>query len=302
MLYLQHGKKEKFVLFDSHVHYSLSKYDGEFSCIAREGDGYAAVRTDRDQLFAAMRKSGVCGFIEPSISPDNIERQLTLTEKYGGFGAVGVHPKEAIKARRGIRKKLWMYAKHPRIVAIGEAGLDYHLPGLVAVKRSQKWWFVYQIKLAHKRNLPLILHIRSADDEALKILKKHRKKLHGGVVHCFSGNPATAQAYIELGFALGIGGMLLTAGERGETLRNAVREVPLSSLLVETDAPYVLPDTGSLTCSRNQRKKLLNSSLILPEVVREIARIKELSADATEQVIYQNTVRVFGLTTQSESI
>ena len=161
---------------------------------------------------------------------------------------------------------------------------------------------MYQIKLAHKRNLPLILHIRSADDEALKILKKYRKKLHGGVAHCFSGNSATAQAYIELGFALGIGGMLLTAGERGETLRKTVREVPLSSLLVETDAPYVLPDIGPLICSRSQRKKLLNSSLILPEVVREIARIKELSADATEQVIYQNTVRVFGLTTQSESI
>ncbi len=288
------------MILDSHVHYSLSKYDGEFSCIAREGDGYAAVYMDRDRLFAAMRESVACGFIEPSISPGNIEKQLSLAEKYGGWVAIGVHPKETVKARRSVRKKLRMYAKLPRIVAIGEAGLDYHLPDLLAAKRRQKRWFVYQIKLAHKQKLPLILHIRSAEDEALQILKKYRKKLHGGVAHCFSGNSAIARAYIELGFALGIGGTLLTAGERGETLRKTVSEVPLSSLLAETDAPYVLPDTGSLTCSRSQRKKLLNSSLILPEVVREIARIKELPPEVTEQAIYQNTVRVFGLTMQSE--
>lgn len=299
MRFLPRGKEGLWVIFDSHVHYSLSKYDGEFSCIAREGDGYTIGRMDRDRLLTAMQESGICGFIEPSISPDHIERQLSLAEKYHGWVAIGLHPKEAGKARRATRKKLRMYAKHPRIVAIGEAGLDYHLPGLVAAKRSQKRWFVYQIKLAHTRKLPLILHIRSADDEALKILKKHRKKLHGGVAHCFSGDAATAQAYIALGFALGIGGMLLSAGERGEILRATVREVLLSALLVETDAPYVLPDTRTPACSRNQRKKLLNSSLILPEIVREIARIKGISVEETEQGIYQNTVRIFGRNIQS---
>ena len=157
-------------------------------------------------------------------------------------------------------------------------------------------WFVYQIKLAKKLELPLILHVRDADADALKILKKYRSQLTGGVAHCFSGDAELAEEYISLGFAVGIGGKLLCDDEKGRILSETVKNIPLSSIVVETDAPFVLPDISKVQCSRNQRRKLCNSSLILPQLVRRIAELRGEDCEYVEEAIFQNTVRVFSLT------
>lgn len=283
------------MLIDSHAHYAHARYDTEFSCLSFGKDGYFVARHARASLIAAMRDSGICSFIEPSIDPGNIEEQLAIVSTYGGFAAIGVHPKIAASTKLAARRKLLQYAKADRVIAIGETSLDYHLPNLQKQKWKQKRWFITLVKLAHRLKLPLILHVRDADRDALKVLNRYKRCLHGGVAHCFSGNIETANQYIALGFSIGIGGSLLTSGDRAANLRNTVRNVPLKAILVETDAPYVLPDIGELGCSKSQRKKLVNSSLILPRVIGEIADIKGMLVSYVEDEIYKNTVRVFDL-------
>jgi TatD DNase family protein len=156
-------------------------------------------------------------------------------------------------------------------------------------------WFRYQLRLADRLKLPLILHIRNADRYALPILKRYQSRLHGGVVHCFSGNLSLAEEYISLGFGLGIGGKLLCNDEQGNILRETVRSIPLESILIETDAPYVLPDRETLNCNKKPYGKLRNSSMLLPMILRKIAELRDEDYEAVERAVFQNAVRTFQL-------
>ncbi len=285
------------MIIDSHAHYAHGRYDNEFPYLCIGEDGYAILRADREGLLSSMQKQGVVGLIEAGIGFDAIEKQLALTAQHKDFmwATIGVHPTRCIHTAFKNRKHVREYAENNFPIAIGETGLDYHYPRIKQKRLRQKMWFVYQIKLADHLGLPLVLHIREADRSALKLLKKYRSKLHGGVAHCFSGSAALAEEYIALGFSLGIGGKLLCDDATGRELCETVKRVPLSSLLVETDAPFVMPDIGALECSRNQRKKLCNSSLILPAVIQKIAEIRGECYETVEQAIYQNTVNVFKL-------
>ncbi|MEI3103064.1 MAG: TatD family hydrolase [Oscillospiraceae bacterium] len=131
-----------------------------------------------------------------------------------------------------------------------------------------------------------------ADRDALAMLRRRRHQLPGGVVHCFQGDWDTARAYLDLGFCLGIGGALLR--RESEALRDAVARAPLDRLLVETDSPYVLPDVP-WTGGEKSLSRVRNSSLLLPRVVEEIARLKHLPPKTAEAAILENTRRVFHL-------
>lgn len=289
-------KGDEKMIIDSHAHYAHARYEAEFPCLYKDGNGYGVRRTNRNQLFEEMRKNGIVGLIEPSIGFDAIEKQMSLVSFHNEYvwGAIGVHPTRCIHTDWGKRKMLMEYAERFHPVAIGETGLDYHYPRMKQHRLRQKRWFIYQIKLADRWKLPLVLHIRDADQDALKILKKYKNKLHGGVVHCFGGDYSCAKEYILLGFALGIGGKFLS-GNGTKPLEEAVKNVSLSDLLVETDAPFVLPETGELSCSKKQRQKLCNSSLILPNVIGKIADLRAEERVTVEETIYQNTLRVFRL-------
>ncbi len=290
------------MIIDSHAHYAHTRFDNEFPYLYADGGDYAIARADREDLFARFRESGICGIIEPSIGFDDIEKQLAIVADHRDFlwAAVGVHPTRCFRTAWANRRKLKGFAAHERVIAIGETGLDYHYPRRKQHRFRQKRWFVYQIKLADTLKLPLVLHIRAADRDALKILRRYSKRLHGGVVHCFAGDAALAKKYVDLGFALGIGGKLLCEGEEGRALCDAVKHVPLDCLIVETDAPFVLPDLGNVSCaSGNQRRKLCNSSLILPNVIGKIAEIRGEPADRIEEAVYLNTVRTFDLKSDS---
>ena len=285
------------MIIDSHAHYAHPKFTGEFTYLFETSGEYAIARTDREGLFAEMREKGIARFIEPSIGFEAIEAQIELVNEHSEYMSLvlGVHPTRCTRISYGKRKELKRYAEGCSPLAIGETGLDYHQPRKEQHRIKQKRWFVYQIKLADKLGLPIVLHVRDADADAIRMLKRYKRRLHGGVAHCFTGNAQLAMEYIDLGYVIGIGGKLLCDNEMGRELCETVKSIPLSSIVVETDAPLVLPDIRDDICSKKQKRKLCNSSLILPSVVRKIAELRGEEAEAVEKAIYENTLRAFGL-------
>ncbi len=285
------------MIIDSHAHYCHKLYTGEFPYLTREGECFCLARGDLPQLLQRMKDSGIALCIEPATSLENIENQLALRAAHGPYFqlAFGVHPKKCAQITWEDRERLRSYVQENAPIAIGETGLDYSLDPQELDKSCQMQWFEYQIRLAHEHQLPLILHIRDAHADALALLEQHRALLHGGVAHCFGGDYETAMAYIDLGFALGIGGRLLHDDGDALLLQDGVKRVPLSALLVETDAPYIKPNLQTLPESGKQRKKARNTSLILPAVLDKIAALRGEDRAAVEAAIYQNTLRVFRL-------
>ena len=291
------------MIIDSHAHYAHRTFDAEFRYLYGKDGAYATDRTDREGLLEEMKRQDIVGVIEPSIAFDDVEKQISVVSAHAGFMwlALGVHPTRCSRAKWKNRKQILRLIRRESVIAVGETGLDYHLryESEKDKKRDvarQKRWFCYFIRLAHKKKLPLILHVRKADGDALRILKKYKRRLHGGVAHCFSGDLAAAEEYLSLGFSLGIGGKLLDDDEYGRTLCDVVRRAPLDRLLVETDAPFLYPQKGKDACpSESQKKKLLNSSLILPMVIRRIAELRGEPYASVERAVFCNTIRVFGL-------
>ena len=140
----------------------------------------------------------------------------------------------------------------------------------------------------------MILHVRDAHEDALRILKWHPARKLGGVVHCFYGSREVAQQYLKLGYHFGIGGSLLQQEERAGALWEAVKHIPLDKILVETDAPFILPYCKDVILPKLLRRAR-NTSLILPAVIHKIAELKYLSAEEVEAAVAENTVRLFTL-------
>lgn len=190
-------------------------------------------------------------------------------------------------------KNFLAWLDNPSVIVIGELGLDYHYKRLKQHRIRQKMWFVWQLKLAEKSHLPLILHIRLGDIDAIKILRHHKNKLNGGVCHCFNQGSDIAKMYTEeFGFMLGIGGSLLQEG--CEKLEQTVREIPLEHLILETDRPYVRPIRPENVTGK-KLKKTRNSSLIIPDITQKVAELKKIDVDKVERITTENVVRVFKL-------
>ena len=208
--------------------------------------------------------------------------------------AIGVHPTRSIFEKWSDRHKLAIYANMPGVIAIGEIGLDYHYKREEQHRLKQHLWFIYQLNLAWKMKLPVILHVRDAHEDALRILRWHPARKLGGVIHCFYGSREIAEQYLKLGYHIGIGGSILQLEERAKDLWEAIPYIPLERILVETDAPFILP-----YCKDVIQPKLLrrarNTSLILLAVIKKIAELKGISADEVEQTTMENAIRLFSL-------
>ena len=303
------------MIIDSHIHLSHGLYRGEFPFLAPEGDRYTVCSGSRGQLIRAMRDAGVAACVEPAVEIDSNRELLALAARYPGFlfPAVGVHPTRTFAYRvyekngsvteRRLpwkrRGELAEWAKSPGVVAIGETGLDYHLPRKEQHRIRQKLWFLYQMKLAKRRSLPLILHIREADKSAVRMLKRAAPFPRGGVCHCFNGTAEQAKIYTSLGFMLGVGGSLLANTPRRRDLEQAVVRTPLESLLLETDGPFVKPDCPGLT--KKQLRKARNTSLILPAVAKRVAELKGLTEEEVLRATSENAIRLFGLAIRPEN-
>jgi len=285
-------------MMDSHIHLSYAYYDQLFPYIDMENGDFVIREGKRDSLIREMKKRGIECCIEPAIDVASNELLLRLSSQERGFiyPAVGNHPTRCIHSSLRDFKRVREYAKSPEVVAIGETGLDYHYERKKQHRLKQKLWFQWQINLAHEMELPLILHIRLAHEDALRILTKNKGKLHGGVCHCFAGGADVAKVYTEeLGLCLGIGGTLLMKQQISESLKQAVASVSMESLLLETDGPYVKPERPDGIVGKRW-KKAHNTSLILPAVAKRIAEIKDIPIEDVMKITAENTKRVFHLT------
>ena len=284
------------MIIDSHAHYNNSAYKKPFRYLSYDKCGYALKEGGLPQLMQEMEEAHILYFIEPGVSLQSCEEVLQLCSEYPGriFPAIGVHPTRSIFEKWSDRHKLVEYTNTPGVSAIGEIGLDYHYKRKEQHRLKQHLWFIYQLNLAWKVKLPVILHVRDAHEDALRILRWHPARKLGGVSHCFYGSREIAEQYLKLGYHFGIGGSVLQLEERAKDLWEAIPHIPLDRILVETDAPFILP-----YCKDVIQPKLLrrtrNTSLILPAVIKKIAELKGGSPDEVEQATTNNVIQLFRL-------
>lgn len=296
------------MIADTHIHLSRRSFENTFPYLDFDGkDFFFHANGSRAILIEKLKEAEVAFCIEPGVELESNAEILALSRQYPGFiyPTVGIHPTRTFRyvtvdnhGRRTIKRlklsdfplvKKW--AASPNVIAIGETGLDYHLAKEDQHRFIQTIWFIRQLLLAHRYKLPVILHIREADNDALRILRLFRKWLHGGVCHCFNGSTAMAKAYTKLGLMLGIGGSLLQNTEHCKDLEEAIRITPIEYILLETDGPYVNPVCPLLT--GKQYRKARNTSLILPAVATRIAELKGMTVKDVRQITAENAARVF---------
>ena len=302
------------MIIDTHIHLSHYLYNQEFPFLTSDAGKYVIQAGTREQLIQLFKQQGIAACIDPAIDIESNPKQIALAERFPGFlfVAVGIHPTRTCKYRTldksgkaitirlhwNQRRLIEQYADHPAVVAIGETGLDYHLARKEQHRLRQKMWFIWQLKLAHKKKLPVILHIREAEHDVMQILRKYQHCLHGGVCHCFSGSAEQASFYVNLGLKLGIGGTLLMDTPNKAAFEEAIIQTPLESLLLETDGPYVKPSCPKIT--KKQLKKARNTSLILPEVAKRIAELKNVPLEEVERITTENAIQLFHLDLHSD--
>ena len=255
-------------LFDSHAHVDGPEFDAD------RGDVLARARA------AGVRRMVVIGAVG---DPSSAERAVALAEQDPDIWAtVATHPHDVEKmtdAWWAVHERL---APHPRVVAIGETGLDYYYDH--SPREQQKAAFARFLELAHRVKKPVVCHIRDAHDDARAILKEGRAGELGCVIHCFTGTPEDARQYAELGYYVSFSGIVTY--KTAQPLRDAVPLVPRDRLLIETDCPYLapIPKRGK----RNEPAFIVHTA----EVVATCAGMsyEDLAAQTVE-----NTCRVFGL-------
>lgn len=235
------------MIFDTHAHYDDPVYD-----------------KDRETLFQTMRSEGVGIITDIGADIESTKRAVELSESYDFiYAAAGVHPSEVYSLEETDMDFLREAAKNSKVVAIGEIGLDYHYED--TVREVQKKWFVRQLEIAKETNLPVVIHSRDAAQDTLDIMKAEHAEEIGGVIHCFSYGWDMAKIYLDMGFYLGIGGVVTF--KNAKKLKEVVQKAPLERLVLETDAPYLAPEPY-----RGKR----NASHYLKYVINEIAVLRNL--------------------------
>jgi TatD DNase family protein len=252
------------MIFDTHAHYDDEAFD-----------------KDREELLNSMSKNGIGNIIDVSSSVKSVDQALELAEKYPFIrAAVGIHPNETGELNEERFEWLKEKAKHPKNVAIGEIGLDYYWD--TPDHETQKLWFERQIELAGELKLPMIIHSRDAANDTYAIMKAAKADEIGAIIHCFSYSVEQARQYLNMGFYLGIGGVITFTN--GRKLKEVVAYAPLEQLVLVTDCPYLAP-----VPFRGKR----NSSLYLPHVVEEIARIKNVDPETVNKVTEENAKKFY---------
>ena len=281
------------MIIDSHAHYAHASFSGTFRCLSWE-DNWTLKEGSLEDLMDQMAGRGIAASVEPGIGLDFHEKIFELARRYPEriLPAVGCHPTRCIHEKWSQRKRLDGYCGREGVVAVGETGLDYHHPRQEQHRFRQYLWFLFQLRLAKRRRLPLILHIRDADRDAIRLLKLFRPK-YGGVVHCCGEGWEYISEYLKLGLHIGIGGVLLNPA-RNEGLKAAVPLIPPERILIETDSPYVLPYCKDVLPPKLVRRTR-NSSLVLPRVIEEIAALQGRTPEEVELFTAENAIRLYRL-------
>lgn len=254
------------MIFDTHAHYDDEAFD-----------------IDRESLLSTLPQQEINYVVNASSTVESVDKVLALADRYSYiYGAVGIHPNETGELNEERFQWLRERAKHPKNVAIGEIGLDYHWD--TPEREIQKEWFVRQLGLAGEMNLPVIIHSRDAANDTYQILKEAQAETIGAIIHCFSYGIEQARQYLNMGFYLGIGGVVTFTNAKRS--KEVVEFAPLEQLVLETDCPYLAP-----VPNRGKR----NSSLNLPYVVKEIARLKNTDYETVVRVTSENAKKFYRL-------
>ena len=239
---------------------------------------------DRDAVRAAAQAAGVKHLVIPAVQRSHWLGVIALAHRHGDSYALGIHPLYTPGAQESdiaaLRELQSRQRGDPHLVAVGEIGLDFFVPGLD--EQRQIWFYEQQIRLAREFGLPVILHVRKSSDRLLKTLRQHR--VVGGIAHAFNGSVQQAQAFIDLGFKLGFGGAITY--ERALKLRELAASLPLQALVLETDAPDIPPHWLYTTAEQRAagQPQGRNSSAELPRIAAEIAQLRGMSIDQLAQV------------------
>lgn len=254
------------MIFETHAHYDDEAFD-----------------QDREALLASMQENGIEYVINVGASLESTKNTINLMEKYPFvYGALGVHPSDT--AQLNEENFLWLKNQYSlkKAIAVGEIGLDYYWDE--PDKDIQKKWFHRQLQLAKEVKLPVVIHSRDAAKDTLDIMKEENAEETGGEIHCFSYGKEMAREFLNMGFYFGIGGVVTF--QNAKKLKEAVEYIPLDHILLETDSPYLAP-----VPFRGKR----NSSLNLPYVAEEIARIKGISKEEVIEITNRNAKRLFNI-------
>ncbi len=251
-------------IFDSHAHYDDAWFDD-----------------DREALLAALPEKGVCGVVNNAVDLESAARAIAFAEKYPYFyAAVGFHPENLENMPGNYLDQIAELTKHPKVVAIGETGLDYHwdIP-----KPLQQRVFGEQLQLSLDLNMPVIVHDREAHGDVFDLLRKYKPK---ALVHCFSGSVELMREAMRLGCYISLGGVVTFKNARHSV--EVAGEIPLDRLLLETDAPYMSPVPF--------RGKRCDSSMII-YAAEKIASLRNIGIQELLDITADNARRFYNINT-----
>ena len=252
-------------LFDTHAHILDEKFD-----------------EDRDQVIQNIYDH-MALVVNIGCSLEDIPKTVELAEKYDKiYAAIGLHPEDVNTYTPEGWDMICTLAKHPKVVGIGECGLDYYWD--TSMKAEQKVLFRQHIDLACELKKPIVIHDRDAHGDTLEILKDSRAKEVGGILHCFSGSLEMAKELLKLNFYIGIGGPV-TFKNAKKTVEIAA-QLPLDRILIETDCPYMAPAPF-----RGKR----NEPMLVEHTARKIAEIRGISYEELVEATYENGKRVYNI-------
>lgn len=252
------------MIIDTHAHYDDKAFE-----------------EDRTELLGSMAENNIYRIVNSGSTLDACKRTIQLTKQYDFvYGALGVHPSDCGELTEDDMVWLKKQCALEKCVAVGEIGLDYYWDE--PDRDVQKKWFVRQLQLAKEVGIPTVIHSREAAQDTVDIMKAEHAEEIGGVIHCYSYSKEMAKIFLNMGYFIGVGGVVTF--KNGRVLKEVVDYVPLDRIVVETDSPYLapVPFRGKRNDSRN-----------LPYVLDQIAQIKGLSREKTEEIIFQNTFQLY---------
>lgn len=252
------------LIFETHAHYNDE-----------------AFLEDREEIFARLPEKRIGTVVNIASDLKSIDECLDLAHRYPFmYCALGIHPSDCGPLTKELLEEIRGKLADPRVVAVGEIGLDYYWDS--TFRETQRYWFECQMEMAREAQLPIVIHSREAAQDTLALMKKHRAEEIGGVVHCFSYSAEIAREVVKMGFFIGIGGVVTF--KNAKKLKEVAEQVPIDSIVLETDCPYLAP-----VPFRGKR----NSSLYLPYVAEEIARIKGMDPEEVIGRTWQNARRLY---------
>ena len=251
------------MIFDTHAHYD----DEQFN-------------EDRVELLNSMEEQGVGTIVNVSAAYNSCRKVIALAKEYPFvYAAVGIHPDEVGCLNEENFAQMKELFKEEKVVAVGEIGLDYYWDN--EPREVQKKWFIRQLELARELDLPVLIHSREAAADTMEIMKEHAKGL-SGVIHCYSYSKEMAQEYIKMGFYIGVGGVVTF--KNAKKLKEVVENIPLTSIVLETDCPYMAPEPY-----RGRR----NDPSLVPFVAAKIAQLRGLTPEDIGKATSENARRLF---------